>query len=106
MNLDEDIRVREAELRAQINQKLEETGEKAILKKLLKTKLLSSGWHDGLKAHCAEVIRRKGLDDISLDTLVEEITPHARDTVPDTVKQELLRRIRTFLNENRIQPGA
>eukprot|EP00658_Telonema_sp_P-2_P062010 TRINITY_DN5066_c0_g1_i1.p2 TRINITY_DN5066_c0_g1~~TRINITY_DN5066_c0_g1_i1.p2 ORF type:complete len:109 (+),score=39.61 TRINITY_DN5066_c0_g1_i1:191-517(+) len=105
-SLDEDIRIREADLRQQINQRLEESGEKAELKKLLKTKLLACGWRDGLKQHCAALIRQKGLEDISLDTLVEEITPHARETVPDPVKQDLLRRIRAFLSENKIQPKS
>jgi enhancer of yellow 2 transcription factor len=34
---------------------------------------------------------------VTVDDLVSEITPHARDTVPDEVKAELLNRIRTFL---------
>merc|ERR1712010_59900 len=97
---EESIRQREAELRASINQKLSETGEKERLKELLREKLLESGWREALKKHCSDVIREKGLDEITLEGLVDEITPHARDTVPDHVKMELLRRIRKFLHEN------
>merc|ERR1712072_578595 len=97
---EENIRLREAELRESINQKLNSTGEKERLKDLLREKLLESGWRDQLKKHCAEVIRRKGLDEITLEGLVDEITPHARETVPDVVKMELLRRIRKFLHDN------
>merc|ERR1711959_881825 len=97
---EESIRLKEAELRSSINQKLQETGEKERLKETLRTKLLESGWRDQLKKHCAEAIRRKGLDEITLEGLVDEITPHARDTVPDSVKMELLRRIRKFLHDN------
>merc|ERR1711934_163025 len=97
---EENIRLREAELRANINKKLQETGEKERLKDLLREKLLESGWRDQLKKHCAEKIRQKGLDEITLEGLVDEITPHARDTVPDHVKMELLRRIRKFLHDN------
>merc|ERR1712146_113051 len=97
---EDSIRLKEAELRASINQKLTETGEKEKLKELLREKLLESGWRDELKKHCAEVIRKKGLDEITLEGLVDEITPHARETVPDGVKMELLRRIRKFLHEN------
>merc|ERR1711865_624885 len=101
--VEDGLRVREAELRAQINQQLEESGEKSALKELLKSELLQSGWRDELKTHCAEVIRTKGLDDISLEMLVEEITPHARETVPDNVKNKLLRRIRKFLSDHKVQ---
>ena len=51
--VEDGLRVREAELRAQINQQLEESGEKSALKELLKSELLQSGWRDELKTHCA-----------------------------------------------------
>jgi len=92
--------LREAELRQSINQKLMANGEKDRLKERLRARLLETGWRDQLKKHCAEVIRRKGLDEITLEGLVDEITPHARETVPDDVKMELLRRIRKFLHDN------
>ena len=47
--------------------------------------------------HCKEIIRGKGLEKISVDELVDEITPRGRATVPDDVKAELLQRIRKFL---------
>ena len=72
------------------------------------------------------MIKSKGLEKISVDQLVKEITPHGRGvtraatpclllasalivllwvcaataTVPDEVKAELLQRIRTFLQAN------
>ena len=45
---------------------------------------------------CAELVAAKG-ESITVDELVSEITPHARSTVPDEVKKELLTRIRGFL---------
>lgn len=47
--------------------------------------------------HCKEIIRGKGLEKISVDELVDEITPRGRATVPDDIKAELLQRIRKFL---------
>lgn len=47
--------------------------------------------------HCKEIIRGKGLEKITVDELVEEITPRGRATVPDDIKAELLQRIRKFL---------
>ncbi|XP_002734714.1 transcription and mRNA export factor ENY2 [Saccoglossus kowalevskii] len=92
-----DRKVRDAQMRATINQKLVETGEKERLKELLRTKLIECGWRDQLKAYCKEVVRQKGLEHITVDDLVAEITPKGRALVPDSVKKELLQRIRTFL---------
>ncbi|XP_077982560.1 transcription and mRNA export factor ENY2 [Glandiceps talaboti] len=90
-------KVRDAQMRATINQKLVETGEKERLKELLRTKLIECGWRDQLKAYCKEVVRQKGLEHITVDDLVAEITPKGRALVPDSVKKDLLQRIRTFL---------
>jgi len=84
-------------IRASINQKLVDTGEKEKLKELLRQKLIECGWRDQLKSHCKEVIKNKGLEKITVDELVAEITPQGRATVPDAVKAELLQRIRKFL---------
>ena len=45
----------------------------------------------------AEVIKNKGLEKITVEELVAEITPRGRATVPDAVKAELLQKIRKFL---------
>ncbi len=44
-----------------------------------------------------EVIRTKGLEKITVDELVAEITPRGRATVPEAIKAELLQQIRVFL---------
>ncbi|KAF6099207.1 ENY2 transcription and export complex 2 subunit [Phyllostomus discolor] len=43
---------KDAQMRAAINQKLIETGERERLKELLRAKLIECGWKDQLKAHC------------------------------------------------------
>ena len=45
----------------------------------------------------AEIIREKGLDKVTVEHLVAEITPKARSSVPEQVKRELLQEIRDFL---------
>jgi len=90
-------KMRDAQMRATINQKLIETGERERLKELLRTRLIECGWRDQLKAYCKEVVRQKGLEHITVDDLVAEITPKGRALVPDQVKKELLQRIRAFL---------
>ncbi|MEJ1288285.1 ENY2 transcription and export complex 2 subunit [Cricetulus griseus] len=94
---------KDAQMRAAINQKLIETGERErllSLKELLRAKLIECGWKDQLKAHCKEVIKEKGLEHVTVDDLVAEITPKGRALVPDSVKKELLQRIRTFLAQH------
>ncbi|XP_059939845.1 transcription and mRNA export factor ENY2-like [Mesoplodon densirostris] len=91
---------KDEQMRAAINQKLIETGERERLKELLRAKLIECGWKDQLKAHCKEVIKGKGLEHVNVDDLVAEITPKGRALVPDSVKKELLQRIRTFLAQH------
>uniref|UniRef100_A0A8V0XZW3 ENY2, transcription and export complex 2 subunit n=1 Tax=Gallus gallus TaxID=9031 RepID=A0A8V0XZW3_CHICK len=47
---------KDAQMRATINQKLIETGERERLKDLLRAKLIECGWKDQLKAHCKELL--------------------------------------------------
>jgi enhancer of yellow 2 transcription factor len=77
--------------------KLVETGEKDRLKEMLRDRLVQCGWRDELKEFCKDVIRRKGLEKVTVEELVAEITPQGRSTIPEEIKAELLKRIRTFL---------
>ena len=83
-----------------IEKKLEESGEKEKLEEYLRQKLIESGWKDELKAHCIEIIRTKGLDKINLEDLVEELLPKGRSLVPTNVKEELLSKIKTNLEQD------
>ena len=92
-----DKKSRDEQMRTSINQQLVETGEREKLKELLRVRLSECGWRDQLKQHCKEIIKQRGLEHVTVDELVQEITPQARQLVPDGVKKELLGRIRTFL---------
>ncbi|KAF4087966.1 hypothetical protein AMELA_G00077410 [Ameiurus melas] len=91
---------KELQMRAVINQKLIEMGERERLKELLRAKLIECGWRDQLKAHCKEVIKEKGIENVTVEDLVAGITPKGRALVPDSVKKELLQRIRAFLAQH------
>lgn len=83
-----------------ITQKLEESGERERLTALLRAKLDVSGWRDELRAHCRDIIKRKGgVRNITVAELIAEITPRARATVPAKTKEDLLARIETFLDD-------
>ncbi|KAJ7985128.1 hypothetical protein DPEC_G00348870 [Dallia pectoralis] len=87
-------------MRATINQKLTEMGERERLKELLRAKLTECGWRDQLKAYCKDVIKEKGLEHVTVEDLVVEITAKGRVLVPDSLKKELLQRIRAFLAQH------
>ncbi|XP_058093215.1 transcription and mRNA export factor ENY2 isoform X2 [Magnolia sinica] len=80
-----------------INIKLIESGEKEKLKELLRERLIECGWRDEMKALCRAFTRKKGRNNVTVDDLVHVITPKGRASVPDSVKAELLQRIRAFL---------
>lgn len=91
-------------MKERISQKLVESGEKERLKELLRQKLIDCGWRDEMKRHCkgasvslvieylccdlswwftllhTEVIRNKGIDQVTVEDLVEEITPRGKGT--------------------------
>ena len=83
-----------------INSKLNENFERDRLMELLRTRLKECGWRDTLTQECKDIIKEKGLDKVTVDDLVTEITPKARELVPDEVKRELLDRIRSYFSDN------
>ncbi|XP_037499034.1 transcription and mRNA export factor ENY2 isoform X1 [Rhipicephalus sanguineus] len=85
------------QMKASINQRLIESGERDRLKELLRTRLIECGWKDQLKAYCKEIIREKGVENVSVDDLIAAVTPRGRATVPDIIKRELLHQIKNFL---------
>jgi enhancer of yellow 2 transcription factor len=90
-------KIRDARVRVRINSRLNQTGKKAELKAMLEQMLTTSGWQNDLKTKCKEIVEDKGLERVTVDSLVEEITPYARSTVPHEVKQELLLRLKEFI---------
>ena len=53
---------------------------------MLRERLIQCGWRDDLKEYCKDVIRKKGLEKVTIEDLVAEITPKGRATVPEDVK--------------------
>lgn len=62
-------------------------------------KLMESGWHDQVKAHCMEAIQSKGHGNITVDELVHIVAPAGRASVPAALKQEMLAAMREFVEE-------
>ncbi|CAO1361173.1 unnamed protein product [Diamesa serratosioi] len=71
-------------------------GERPILKDLLQQRLIECGWSDEVRLMCRELIAKEsGL--ITVDNMVDKVTPQARMAIPDTVKKELLHKIKKVL---------
>ena len=103
--------------RTTIEQRLVETGEKERLKEHLRNRLIESGWREELKLEAkqvrtmlgvlfstsasviSQVVDKKGLNNVTLEDLVKDITPKGRASVPDAVKKELLVKIQDFLSK-------
>ncbi|XP_021823144.1 transcription and mRNA export factor SUS1 isoform X2 [Prunus avium] len=88
---------KEPTLQELINIELIESGEKERLMELLRERLIECGWKDEMKALCRAFIKKKGRNNVTVDDLVHVITPKGRASIPDSIKAELLQRIRTFL---------
>ncbi|KAI8893615.1 transcription factor e(y)2-domain-containing protein [Globomyces pollinis-pini] len=88
------------EFRPIIENKLIKTGEKDRLREYLRQRLIECGWKEELKIYCREVIQTKGLDHVTIDDLVKEITPKGKAMVPEAVKNEMMTKIRKYLTDD------
>lgn len=90
----------EVEIREKLYAKLASSGELDRLKQMVEERLQATGWEDELRKRCKEAIRQRGFEHISLDALVEELTPMARATVPQQVRMEVMDRIRQLVESS------
>lgn len=89
-----------------LEQKLRESREEQRLEEYLRQRLIEVGWKDELKNHCKgrlllilDIIRRKGLEKVTVEELVEELTAKGKQTVPLQIKEELLGKIKTYFED-------
>lgn len=66
----------------------------------MQLRLIECGWRDQVKLLCRQIVKEKADTNITVDMLVNEVTPKARSMVPDTVKKELLHKIKKQLLKN------
>ncbi|XP_047329196.1 transcription and mRNA export factor ENY2-like [Impatiens glandulifera] len=97
---DRDNRRKDLTLEEIINIKLIETGEKERLMELLRERLIDCGWKYEMRTLCRGLIKKKGRKNVTVDDLIHVITPKGRASIPDSLKAELLQRIRAFLVPN------
>ncbi|XP_055596361.1 enhancer of yellow 2 transcription factor [Uranotaenia lowii] len=71
-------------------------GDRTKLKDLLRNRLNACGWSDQVRLLCREAIKEQD-NAVNCDALIQQVTPKARALIPDTVKKELLQKIKTIL---------
>lgn len=47
---------------------------------------------------CRNIVKEEG-GVVNVDSIVKQVTPEARSLVPDTIKKELLQKIKTILSK-------
>ena len=114
---------KEAELREQLDEAFEaDEEERERIKQALRSKLVQSGWRDEIKvracvspprgaslshlfflfalflqARITELISARGVDNVTVEQIIEDVMPYAKDAVGDDVKNSLLQMIRDSL---------
>lgn len=78
---------------------LQSSGKQAELEAMLKQRLESSEWIDGLRARCNAFLRQRGADNVTIEEVVHKIAPEGRSTVPGSVKGEILAELKQFVQD-------
>merc|ERR1719401_2265116 len=86
-----------------LHRRLQETGERAKLKQYIMTTLNDCGWREDLKKHCIEHIQNKGIEKVTIEEITADIAPRGRATLPDSLKTDLLNRLRSFVEIQGLQ---
>ena len=82
-----------------LEEKLRQSGEEARMETYLRQKLIECGWRDELKKLCKEIIRSKGLERVTIEELVEELSVKARNSVPVQLKEDMLSKIKVYFED-------
>jgi len=83
------------QIESAIRHKLETSGEIDRIHHRLHANLTECGWRNILQESAKEAIRRKGLQPITLDSLVAELVPVGRATIPGEVKVKLVEHLKS-----------
>ncbi|MFH4976442.1 hypothetical protein AB6A40_003151 [Gnathostoma spinigerum] len=85
--------------KASLERAFVESGERDRVKELLSQRLRESGWVEQIENMCRTTIQEKGIDNVTLEDVINEVKAPARRAVPDEVKRELMQTIRSFLQK-------
>ncbi|KAK0426295.1 hypothetical protein QR680_009628 [Steinernema hermaphroditum] len=82
-----------------IERDFEESGERDRLREMLTLRLSECGWTSLVEEKCRDFIRKKGIENVTLEQVVGEVKQDARKAVPEEVKREIMDAIRAFVSK-------
>lgn len=86
-------------LKSRVHKLMVETGEWNRVRKELEENLIEVGWQNELYKYCIKVVRDRGVENISLDDLLAQVSPIARKNVPKELEQQVTGRVKNFLTK-------
>lgn len=75
------------------------SGELDRMRELLRARLIECGWRDQMLLLCRKIVLESDINTLTVDDILDKITAQGRALVPDTIKKELLQKIKTYLME-------
>ena len=87
----------ERKFASMVTAELIRTGERDKLVHTLRTKLVECGWTNKVTAYCHQMIYDVGVDNVTMNMLVEQVTPTARELVPNEIKRDMLFTLQTLI---------
>lgn len=89
----------ERDVEEEVARTLAESGEKDRLRDLLVRRLEAEGWRHLVKLQVEEMVRKQGVEHVTVEEVVQQLAPKAASMVPESVKEELLAQVQHFLDE-------
>lgn len=88
------------ELCNKANRLLIESGEMERLKTWVSQQLKQCGWTGELTENCKTMIKKRGVDNVTVDDIFNDLIGDANEHVPSEIQRELATKIKTFLLKN------
>ncbi|WPK26755.1 hypothetical protein PUMCH_004116 [Australozyma saopauloensis] len=85
-------------IKAQIQNHLVDSGNYDVISKQLKLKLYECGWFDQITQVATNELKSAG-GNVNFDMLLKSLKPRAEELVPSEVKEEILQKIRAYLDD-------
>lgn len=86
-------------IKAKIQDHLVSLGNYEIISKQLKLKLYEAGWFDEISQVASKELQKPGLEEMNFENLYNFLRPKAEEKVPESVKEDVLNRIKEYLDD-------
>lgn len=86
-------------IKAKIQDHLVASGNYEVISKQLRLRLYEAGWFDQVSEAATEILHERDLNSASFESLYNELRPKAGAMVPADVKEEVVGKIREYLED-------